>query len=316
MNAKTKMERIINSYTNIGEIVVLKEGQVQYETYRNSCNAQSTLHIYSVTKSIISILIGIAIDKGYIESINQRLVEFFPEYFLPNITIKNFLTMTVPYKFKVEPYTNYFTSDDWVDFSLKQLGREDEIGKFRYAPLIGPDILSGILTKATDQSVLDFATQNLFSVLGIKEKNQIVFQSKDEQMKFYDTTDANVWVADHMGINAAGWGLTLTAMDMAKIGQLYLQHGNWEGRQIVSSQWVIDSTTTYQKWERLSYGYLWWIIDKSERAYAALGDGGNVVYVNEKKGLVIAIASLFMMNAKDRLKLIRDYIEPVFEKVA
>lgn len=312
MNAMTKMERIINSYTNIGGIVVLKKGQVQYETYRKSCNAQSTLHIYSVTKSIISILIGIAIDKGYMESVDQRIVEFYQEYSFPDITIKNLLTMTVPYKFKVEPYTDYFTSDDWVDFALKQIGKESEIGKFRYAPIIGPDILSGILTKATGRSVLDFATQNLFSVLGIKDKNRIVFQMKEEQMRFYDSTDANVWVADNRGINAAGWGLTLTPMDMAKIGQLYLQHGNWEGRQVVSSQWVKDSTTSYQKWENLSYGYLWWIIDESEQAYAAMGDGGNIIYVNEKKGLVIAIASLFMRNAKDRIKLIRDYIEPVF----
>ena len=122
-----------------------------------------------------------------------------------------------------------------------------------------------------------------------------------------------MWAADNMGINAAGWGLTLTPMDMAKIGQLYIQQGNWEGKQLVSSQWIKDSITTYQKWEQLSYGYLWWIINESEKAYAAMGDGGNVIYVNEKKGLVIAIASLSMKNAKDRIKLIRDYIEPVFE---
>ena len=302
MNAKTKMERIINSYTNIGGIVVLKEGQIQYETYRKSCNAQSTLHIYSVTKSIISILIGIAIDKGYIESVERRIVEYYPEYSLPNITIKNLLTMTVPYKFKIEPYVDYFTSDNWVNFALEQIGEKRGIGKFRYAPLIGPDILSGILTKATGKCVLDFANENLFSVLGIKDKRPIVFQTKEEQMKFYDSTDANVWAADNMGINAAGWGLTLTPMDMAKIGQLYIQQGNWEGKQLVSSQWIKDSITTYQKWEQLSYGYLWWIINESEKACAAMGDGGNVIYVNEKKGLVIEIEELYRKKEKDRNK--------------
>lgn len=313
MNAKTKMERVINSYTNIGGIVVLRDGEVQYETYRKGCHAESTLHVFSVTKSIISTLVGIAIDKGYISSIDQRIADYFPKYSIPDITIKNLLTMTVPYKFKVEPYIDYFTSDDWVDFALGKIGGKEKIGDFRYAPLIGPDILSGILTKTTGQTVLDFATQYLFRPLGIKDKMKKVFETKEEQMEFYDSTESNVWVADHMDINASGWGLTLTPMDMAKIGQLYLQHGIWEDKQIVSSTWIKDSTTAYKKWMDLLYGYLWWIIDESEQAYAAMGDGGNVIYVNEKKKIVIAIASLFMKNAKDRIKLIRDYIEPVFE---
>lgn len=63
---------------------------------------------------------------------------------------------------------------------------------------------------------------------------------------------------------------------------------------------------------KLSYGYLWWVIDPTEHIYAAMGDGGNVIYVNEKKDFVISIASLYVPNAKDRLKLIKDYIEPVF----
>jgi len=100
---------------------------------------------------------------------------------------------------------------------------------------------------------------------------------------------------------------------MAKMGQLYLDGGIWKGKQIVSKEWINESTKEHSRWGKLSYGYLWWIIDDKERTYAALGDGGNVIYVNAKKEIVVSIASLYMPNAKDRLKLIKEYIEPVFE---
>ena len=81
MTLKTKMEKLINSsYNNIGGIVVRKKGQTVYEKYYNECDADSTFHVYSVTKSIISILIGIALEKGYIESIEQNVLDFFPDY--------------------------------------------------------------------------------------------------------------------------------------------------------------------------------------------------------------------------------------------
>ena len=321
MNLKTKMEKIINnSYKNIGGIIVLKNGETVYEKYFNECSATSTLHVFSVTKSIISILIGIAIDKGYIKSINQKVLDFFPDYTvkrgektIQSITLKDLLTMTAPYKHKTEPYTEYFTSDNWVKFALDLLGGQGQIGEFRYTPLIGPDIFSGILVKATGQSVLDFATKYLFSPLEITTKPNIIFHNKEEQMAFYKAKDINGWVVDKTGVNAAGWGLTLTPADMSKIGQLYLDGGIWNSKQIISPEWINESTKGHSRWGKLSYGYLWWIIDDKEHAYAAMGDGGNVIYVNEKKDIVISIASLYMQHAKDRIKLIREYIEPVFE---
>ncbi|HOO29080.1 MAG TPA: serine hydrolase, partial [Lachnospiraceae bacterium] len=82
--------------------------------------------------------------------------------------------------------------------------------------------------------------------------------------------------------------------------------------------WIRESTKKQswcEDWGGLAYGYLWWIIDEKEPAYAAMGDGGNVIYVNVKKKLVISIASLFMPLAEDRIKLIREYMEPLFEKM-
>lgn len=321
MTLKTQMERIINkSYSNIGGIIVLRKGKTQYENYYNECTASSTLHVFSVTKSIISILIGIAIDKGYIKSISQKVLDFFSDYTvkrgektIQNITLKDLLTMTAPYKYKSEPYTEYFASDNWVKAALDLLGGNGRIGEFRYVPVIGPDIFSGILVKATGQSVLDFATNYLFSPLGINVEGNVVFGNKEEQLAWYKEKNVRGWVADPKGVNTAGWGLTLTARDMAKIGQLYLNSGVWEDRQIISTEWVKDSTREHSKWGKLSYGYLWWIIDDKEHTYAAMGDGGNIIYVNVKKEIVISIASFFMPHAQDRIKLIKEYIEPVFE---
>lgn len=323
MTLKTQMERIINkSYNNIGGIIVLKNGTTQYESYFNDCTETSTLHVFSVTKSIICILIGIAIDKGYIKSINQKVLDFFPEYIIKrgektiqNVTLKDMLSMTAPYKYKSEPYTEYFTSDNWVKSALDLLGGKEKIGTFRYTPIIGPDILSGILIKATGQSVLDFATKYLCSSLDIHVPSSIVFHNKEEQLAWYKKKKVSGWVADLNGVNTAGWGLTLATMDMAKIGQLYLNGGMWNDRQIVSKSWIDESTKEHSYWGKLSYGYLWWIIDGKEHIYAAMGDGGNIIYVNAKKKIVVSIASLYMPNAKDPIKLIQEYIEPVYEDI-
>lgn len=313
--------KINNDYTNIAGMVILKDGKTLYENYFNECTATSRIHVYSVTKSIISILIGIAIDKGYIKSINQKILDFFPDYIvrkkekaIQNVTLKNLITMTVPYKYSFfVPYIKYFKSDDFVKFTLDLLGGKGQIGKFRYMPLIGPDILSGILVNATGQSVLDFATENLFSPLGITVESNIIFHSKEEQLAFNKAKNISGWVADSMGINTGGWGLTLSAIDMGKIGQLYLDGGIWNGNQIVSTGWIDESTKEYSRWEKLnlSYGYLWWV--EKGNGYAAMGDGGNVIYVNTNKKMVVSIASLFMPKVKDRIEFIKKYIEPAFE---
>ena len=316
-----ELEQKINSeYGNTMGMIVLKDGIVLYERYFKGCTADSRVHIYSVTKSVVSVLIGIALDKGYIKNVEEKVLDFFPEYkvkkretTIQHITLKNMLTMTAPYKYQFfAPYIKYFTSNDWVKFSLDLLGGRGKTGTFRYAPVIGPDILSGILVKATGQSVLDFAMENLFVPLGIKVESSLSFQNKEEQMAFNQSTNISGWAADPTGIHAAGWGLTLTPMDMAKIGQLYLNGGIWEGRQIVSPKWIADSTMEHSRWkkENLPYGYLGWV---NEDGYAAMGDGGNIIYVNTKKKLVVSIAALFVPKAGDRIELIKKHIEPAFE---
>ena len=312
---KRMEDAISTDYKNMVGMVIVKDGEKVYENYYNDCTAESRIHVFSVTKSIVSILIGIAIDKGLIKSIDDKVLDYYLDYTLkrgektlPEIRIKDILTMTVPYKYKFNPYTKYFTSMDWVKFSLDKMGGKGRVGEFRYAPIIGPDVLSGILVKATGKSVLDFAKENLFEPLDINIEKNITFHSKEEQMEFYKSTDMNGWVADPQGVNTAGWGLTISPVDMAKIGLLFLNKGKWNGKQIVSEKWVEESTTEHSRWEKMNlpYGYLWWIGEKG--GYAAMGDGGNIIYVNPDKNLVVAITSLFYPRAKDRIEFIEKYI--------
>ncbi len=319
----TSLENIVkNKYGNIAGIVVFKDNNAVYEGYFNQCTENEPVHIFSVTKSIVSMLFWIALDKGCIKSLDERVIDFFPEYqirkrekTIRHVTIRNLLTMTAPYKYKFNPYPKYFSSTDWVISSLNLLGGSGKIGKFRYAPVIGIDILSGILINATGKSVLEFAQDNLFSPLGISVDKNVYFESKEEQVAFYKSKGADGWVADPNGTNTAGWGLSLTAMDMAKLGQLYLNGGDWNGRQIISGKWIAESTQVQSVWEarHLKYGYLWWVIDEGEHSFAALGDGGNAIYVNPKDRIVVAVSSLFVPRAKDRIDFIKSEIEPLFK---
>jgi CubicO group peptidase (beta-lactamase class C family) len=317
-------QTICRDYGNIAGMVVQKNDEAVYEGYFNGYTADHALHVFSVTKSVVNTLIGIALDQGYLKNIDQKVLEFFPDYTvkrgektIQRVTIRDILTMTAPYKYKSAPYTKYFSSESWVKAALDLLGGKGEIGQFRYTPLIGPDILSGILTQATGRSALDFARENLFAPLGIHVDRNVVFHSKEEQLAVMTKeNDISGWVADPRGINTAGWGLFLTPAEMAKIGQLYLNRGAWNGKQLVSAEWIDESTREHSRWNELGlkYGYLWWVIDEKERSFAALGDGGNVIYVNPAKSLVVAIASRFVPRPRDRIAFIKEVLEPMFEK--
>lgn len=317
-------ETILRDYGNIAGIVACKGQTTVYEEYFNGYTKERALHVFSVTKSVVSALIGIAIDKGYIESVDQKVLYFFPDYTpkrgektIQRITIRNLLTMSAPYKYRSAPYTRYFSSESWVKAALDLLGGKGEIGAFRYTPLIGPDILTGILAQATGCSVLDFARENLFLPLGIQVNRNIVFKSKEEQIAIMTKpSDTTGWVADPQGVNTAGWGLFLSPEEMAKIGRLYLNRGVWEGKQLVSAQWIDESTKEHSRWDEmnLKYGYLWWLFDEKDRSFAAMGDGGNTIYVNPAKNLVIAIGSTFVPRPKDRIDFIKDHLEPLLSE--
>ena len=326
MNQQTvsELETLIQrDYGNLTGISVSQNGKVKYERYFLGSTQDTAFHVFSVTKSIVSLLIGITINQGLIQSVDQNVLAFFPDYpvkrgekTIQTLTLRHLLTMTAPYKYKSAPYTKYFSSDDWVRASLDLLGGKGKVGDFRYAPLIGPDILSGMIASVTGRSMLDFAREYLFAPLEIDVKENVVFRTKEEQLDIMKNYSRHGWVADPQGNNTAGWGLFLTLSDMEKIGQLYLNHGVWNGKQIVSEAWIRESTSVHSHLDRLAYGYLWWIISEAPCCYAALGDGGNAIYINSRKKLVVAIASQLKPSAKDRIEFIRSQIEPMLDQGA
>lgn len=324
MNQKLfkKLEQTIcTDYGNTVGLVIQPNNAKPYEHYFNGYTASDAVHVFSVTKSIISLLIGIAAAKGCLKT-DQKVLDFFPDYtVLPgehtiqNITVAHLLTMTAPYKYETEPYEKFFESPNPIRDALDLLGGDNPIGRFNYAAIGGSQILSGILARATGQPVLAFAQEHLFSALDIYVPCSIEIHSREEHFAVMNNKNTCGWTVDPQGNNTAGWGLFLRPADMAKIGALALNRGIWNGRQIVPADWISESTSRHSRcaqWGDLDYGYLWWLIDSD--SFAAMGDGGNVIYVNTKKQLVISIASLFVPDAKDRIQLIKEQIEPLVDE--
>lgn len=299
---------------------MVRNGYIVFERYYNGYEPDKIHHITSVTKSIISALIGIAIDAGHIKNADQTVLDFFPEY-VPNaadrqkqeITIRHLLSMTAPYPFEDwhEPLDKMCMQPDWVNYTLDMLGQKGSIGTFKYSTA-GAHLLSAIITRSTGENAREFANERLFKPTGMKE-------IPDHEMKsfgFDDLFGKNMkgWVKDPNGNSTGGWGLTLTPHDMARFGFLYLNDGMWEGQQIISKKWVDESTSIHSE-TRIDdsiakYGYLWWLQEDRVFAYLALGDGGNVISCIPEKDLVVAIASEFIMNPRDRWTLIKESIIP------
>ncbi len=119
--------------------------------------------------------------------------------------------------------------------------------------------------------------------------------------------DVKGWVHDPNGISTGGWGLTLMVRDMAKFGSLYLNEGTHNGKQILSTLWIRESTEMNTN----QYGYLWWLREEDGIfSYCAVGDGGNMICCIPERELVVVIASEIIPNAGDRWKLMKEYILP------
>lgn len=329
MNDKELIGQIEKNYGNTTGLAVQKGGELVYEKYFDGHTECDKVHTFSVTKSITSILIGMAVDQGSIGSLEQKVLDFFPDYVtkrgektIQQVTLKHMLTMTAPYKYKSEPYTKVYGSDDWVKAGLDLLGGKKEIGEFLYST-VGTQILSGVLQNTTGMPMLEFANQNLFEPLGIDKPLPVTFANKEEHMAFYRKKSSSGWVVDPKGVPAAGWGLSLSPRDMLKIGQLALNLGNWDGKQLVSSEWIKESTREHVRWGDLSYGYLWWLIDSDgsgngggnspangNGSFAAMGDSGNIIYVNPAEQVVVAITCSFKPRAGHMIGLIEQYLLP------
>jgi CubicO group peptidase (beta-lactamase class C family) len=309
---------------NICEITAIKDGKVQYEDFWQGYKPNDALNVMSVTKSVVAILLGIAIDKGYVKSVNQKVLDFFPDYIVKrgektiyDVTLFHLLTMTAPYKYKSEPWTKVCTSDDWTRAALDILGGRAGIsGEFKYSTL-GIQIISGVIAASSKMKVIDFANEYLFKPLDIPIHKNKEGSTKEDLFDYLMSKfpKGNVWYADPQGVNTAGWGLSLSATDLAKIGLMCFQGGIYKEKQIVSKKWIEEMTSAYmsldERFGNMSYGYLWWVIDKKGKIYAAIGDGGNIIYVNEKRNIIVGIAGTFKPRIFDRVQFIQEKIEPL-----
>lgn len=326
MNKEELHNYIAERQPNICQIEAMRNGATLYSDCWHGFTPSDTLHVMSVTKSVVSLLIGIAADRGLIGGVDQPVLDFFPGYTLKRgektlreITLRHLLTMTAPYKYRSEPWTKVCTSSDWTAAALDLLGGRGGItGEFRYSTL-GIHILNGIIAAASGMKTVDFANRYLFGPLGISPYGNFEALTAEEHKAFILSKEPkkNIWFCDPQGVCTAGYGLCISARDMAKLGRLCLDGGVFGGERVVSSEWIAESTMPRiqcgDAFANMRYGYLWWTPDADRSAYAALGNSGNVIYVNPDMGTVIAVAGTFKPNILDRVQFIRQYIEPLLD---
>jgi CubicO group peptidase (beta-lactamase class C family) len=177
--------------SNICQIYAVKDGKVAYDDCWHSFKTEDAMNVNSVTKGVMGLLAGIAIDQGYIKSVDQKVMDFFPDYEVKRgektiyeVTVRHLLTMTAPYKYKSEPWQQVCTSQDWTLTVLDFLGgRKGITGEFKYATL-GIQILGGIIEHATGEKCIDFANRTLFLPLGLPARIPHGDSSKEDQFDF------------------------------------------------------------------------------------------------------------------------------------
>ena len=325
-------EVIEKKYSNTLGVVVYKSGEIILEEYFSGADRNESVHTFSMVKSIVAVLVGIAIDKGFIKGVEQKVLDFFPEYKLKRnqeqfreVTIENFLTMTVPYKFKSEPWTKVCTSQDWGGKVLEMIGGKEQIGeRFHYSTL-GIQVLSNVLTIATSMSLKDFAQKYLFEPLGIAEVPNANVVDRASQEAFYKARNNRGWVKDPSGFYTTGWGLSLTTDEFARIGVMVLNKGMYNGQRILSEEFIEKMLTEQED----SYGYLWWIYPKNKTikiirkeyntgkydSFCANGVGGSLMAVVPELDAVICMTCSLVYNPKARMELINKHIIPYIESI-
>ncbi|MCR5462035.1 MAG: beta-lactamase family protein [bacterium] len=318
--------KILRNYSskndiNICQIIAYKDGKKVIEAYKNGFSRDDTMNVMSVTKSVTSLLIGIAIDLGLINSVDDFVMDYFKDYTpkrgektIYEVKIKHLLTMTAPYKGKSEPWKKICTSDDWMLAALDILGGPKGItNEFRYHTL-GIQILMGIIEKQSKMNGLDFANKYLFTPLGIEKRVSAECYTKEDQFNYVmnKANHGNVWFLDPKNSPTAGWGLSLSALDLAKIGLMVLNKGMYNNKRIVSEKWIdeisIPRISLGEEMGNQDYGYLWWFPHRKPNVIAAQGDGGNIIYINKDLHIVVAITSYLKPLVFDRVKFIEENI--------
>ena len=325
---KEELHRFISGSTgnesNICQIFAIKDGETVYDDCWHGYKTGDAVNVNSVTKGVMALPAGIALDKGCIRSVDQKVMDFFPDYTVKrgertiyDVTIKHLLTMTAPYKYRSEPWTKVCTSEDWTLAVLDFLGgRKGITGEFKYATL-GIQILAGVIENAAGEKCIDFANRNLFRPLGLPDRIPHGDSSKEDQFDFFMNKNPRKyeWYTDPQDTVTAGWGLCMSARDMAVIDTLVSNYGQYDGRRIISEEYLRDMLAPHlklgERFGYMNYGYLWYKPYDDKEVYAAIGDSGNIIYVNMDNKISVGITGTFKPRIFDRVDFIEKKVLPV-----
>jgi len=264
-------------FTSIRSLLLVRHGNLVGEAYfRDTTDQTRPHHIQSVTKSVASLLVGIAIDQDSLVGVDVRAYDLLPESFdnveaKRNITLGDLLTMRDGLGFD-----NGSDNDALIyqaSNSLRYILGKDLVNQpgttFHYNDG-APTVSLAMIQQATEQNITNFAVENLFSPLGISDYH---------------------WELHPDGLAYGGYGLWLLPRDMAKIGLLCLDEGSWQGNQIVTTEWLLESTQTHvPDASPTPYGYYWWILE-GHNGYRAYGHGGQMIIVLTDLDLVAVITA-------------------------
>ncbi|WP_198175042.1 serine hydrolase domain-containing protein [Spirosoma arboris] len=260
--------------TNIHSLLIVRNNHVVLDADFYPYRQQYAHDLASVTKSVMSLLIGIAIDKGFISSELDTVVNYFPEHTIKNnalkiLTIKDLLNMASGFQCSLangeQELEQMQNQTDWAEFMLDLPFSTKPGEKFSYCSG-NFYLLAVILQRATKMKCHDFARKYLFDTL-----------------KFGPT----YWEENKKGVNH-GWGdLYLLPYDLAKIGFLLLQEGKWNQKQVVSAKWIQKIQALYPAKGTESYGYGWWFDSENPDEIQAIGRGGQRLFVLKDQHVVI-----------------------------
>lgn len=308
---KEMVEKIADeTYKNIHSVLIVKDGKLVVEEYFYEYDRNKSHQLRSTTKSVVSALVGIAVEKGFIKSVNEPVLSFFPEYDVKNrsedkkkITIENLLTNQSGLacdddKNSPGNESKMGNSPDWAKFTLDlpMLDRPGNGGKYCSGGVI---VLGRIVEKATGKPLKDFAAENLFTPLGVA----------DFKWNFKpDRSSAETFCQ-----------IYLTPRAMAQFGSLYLNGGKFGGKQVISAAWVTDSLAKHSVVNDTDYGYLWWrpwfnVNGKRADGIAAKGYGGQRIYLRPELNLLVVITGGNYGGNSPSDELLVKYVLPPFVK--
>lgn len=287
---------------NIEYCQVYHRGEMLFTHSRHPDSAEQLHKMNSITKSVLSLLIGIAIHREELGGVHTPIAEFLPsalKYSKDSLTLEHLLTMTPGIEWPEmgdwggKPYP-MMNSQDWVEFVLSR-PTIDAPGTLMIYNSGCSHLLSAILQKATGLTAAEYAERHLFGPLGIRH--------------YY-------WPADPQGINIGGFGLELKSTDLLKLGQLMLNKGRWNNERIVSETWIELSTLArFHTYSHIgSYGYHWWVMSDDDLhpsepyTYFAMGYGGQNIYIVPEHELVVTFASNLYKDTFHTYRLFREFI--------